>query len=140
MRAVGYVTKLDRSCAASGETPACEIRRPRRDEVPDLLVSADIALNPRLECDGLPQKLLNHMAAGKPVVSFAGSAKLLADGEHGLIVAYADAIAFARAIDRLLDDVELARRLGTAGWEFVRSRLSWDAAARRVEAVYERVL
>ncbi len=123
-----------------GIRPFIDVREVGFDEVPDLLASADIALNPRVECDGLPQKLLNYMAAGKPVVSFAGSAKLLVNGEHGLIVADEDTIAFARAINRLLDDVELARRIGTAGREFVRSRLSWDAAARQVEAVYQRVL
>ena len=132
--------RYEQRAVGLGIRPFIDVCEAGFDEVPDLLASADIALNPRVECDGLPQKLLNYMAAGKPVVSFAGSAKHLVNGEHGLIVADGDTLAFARAIDRLLDDVELARRLGTAGREFVRSRLSWDAAARQVEGVYERVL
>jgi glycosyltransferase involved in cell wall biosynthesis len=110
------------------------------DDVPAHLASADVALNPRVDCDGLPQKLLNYMAAGKPVVSFAGSAKHLVSGEHGLVVDNADTAAFARAVIRLLNDSDLSRRLGAKGREFVRSHLSWSSTARQVEAVYERLL
>ena len=44
------------------------------EQVPTLLAGSDVALNPRVDCDGIPVKLLNYMAAGRPVVSFAGSA------------------------------------------------------------------
>jgi glycosyltransferase involved in cell wall biosynthesis len=97
-------------------------------------------VNPRVECDGIPQKLLNYMAAGKPIVSFAGSAKHLVDGELGLVVPDRDTVSFARAIDRLLEDPDLAGRLGAAAGHFVRSTLSWEAAASRLEAVYEGLL
>jgi glycosyltransferase involved in cell wall biosynthesis len=108
--------------------------------IPDLLAGADVAVNPRVECDGIPQKLLNYMAAGKPIVSFAGSAKHLVDGELGLVVPDRDTVSFARAIDRLLEDPDLAGRLGAAAGHFVRSTLSWEAAASRLEAVYEGLL
>jgi glycosyltransferase involved in cell wall biosynthesis len=107
------------------------------DEIPALLAASDVALNPRTACDGLPQKLLNYLAAGIPVVSFAGSAKHIVTGEHGLVVADGDTAGFARAVGRLLDEPALAARLGSNGRELVRSELSWDATARKVEAVYE---
>jgi glycosyltransferase involved in cell wall biosynthesis len=133
-------SQYEQKAADLGIRPLIDIHEVAFREVPALLGSADVALNPRVECDGLPQKLLNYMAAGKPIVSFAGSAKRLADMVHGLIVPDGDTQAFARAIDRLLNDNELARRLGMSGRDFVRSGLSWDAAAVQVEAVYERVL
>ncbi len=110
------------------------------DQVPALLAASEVALNPRVACDGLPQKLLNYLAAGTPVVSFAGSAKHIVEGEHGLVVEDGDTATFARAIGRVLDDPELADRLGNNGRELVRSRMSWDATTREVEAVYDRLL
>ena len=70
---------------------------------------------PRVECPGLPQKLLNYMAAGKAIVSFAGSAKLLEHEVTGLIVPNRDIAAFAKAIVRLSDDPTLSRRSRDGG-------------------------
>ena len=130
----------ERRAAELGVREFVDVRNAGFHAVPDLLAGADVALNPRVECDGIPEKLLNYMAAGKPIVSFAGSAKYLVDGELGLLVPDHDTSAFARAIDRLLQDTGLADRLGTAAGAFVRSTLSWDATARRVETVYEGLL
>ena len=123
-----------------GVRPFIEVKRSTFDELPAHLATADIALNPRVDCDGVPQKLLNYMAAGRPVVSFDGSAKHLIDGEHGLVVDNADTLAFARGVNRLLNDRELSRRLGANGKNFVRSQLSWVHTARQVEAVYDHLL
>jgi glycosyltransferase involved in cell wall biosynthesis len=51
-----------------------DVRPVRLEDLPEELSAATVAVNPRIACDGLPQKLLNYMAAGCPIVSFAGSA------------------------------------------------------------------
>jgi len=130
----------ERSAAELGVRDFIDVRAVGFHGIPDLLARADVALNPRVECDGIPQKLLNYMAARRPIVSFAGSAKHLVDGRLGLVVPNHDTASFARAIDRLLEDSELAGRLGSAAGDFVRSTLSWDATACRVEEVYEGLL
>jgi glycosyltransferase involved in cell wall biosynthesis len=109
-------------------------------ELPGILARADVALNPRTECDGLPQKVLNYMAAEMPIVSFAGSARHLEHEVSGLIVPDGDVEAFAGAILRLLSDPDLAARLGADAREIVRTELSWTRNAERTESVYERVL
>jgi glycosyltransferase involved in cell wall biosynthesis len=116
-----------------------ELKTAKFDAVPRFLAGADVVVNPRTECDGIPQKLLNYMAAGKAIVSFAGSAKNLRHEEEGLVVEDGDAGAFANAILRLVDDPMLAHRLGNNAKTYARSELSWDKAARQLEAVYERV-
>jgi glycosyltransferase involved in cell wall biosynthesis len=108
-------------------------------EVPLRLAGAAVALNPRTSCDGIPQKLLNYMAAGRPIVSFAGSAKHLRHGELGLVVANDDVTGFAEAIDHLLDDTMLARALGENARAHVRAERSWEGAAEQIEAVFDRV-
>ena len=109
-------------------------------ELPAYLRAADVAVNPRVECDGIPQKLLNYMACGCPVVSFAGSAAHLQHGRTGWVVPGADTAAMAEGILRLLDDRQLARRLGEAASEQVRTEYSWDSSATLAEQVYARVL
>lgn len=109
-------------------------------ELPRRLVRADIGLSPRTECDGLPQKILNYMAAGLPVVASAGSAKHLQHGVHGLVVPDNDEQAFAGAILEILDDPEAARRYGENARAFVKTNLSWERNAQDTERVYETLM
>jgi glycosyltransferase involved in cell wall biosynthesis len=106
-------------------------------ELPDTLANADVALNPRAECDGVPQKLLNYMAARCPIVSFAGSARHLEHATSGLIVDQADPQAFAQAILVLLNDPALARRLGDTAHAVAKATLSWEASARKIETILQ---
>lgn len=109
-------------------------------ELPRQLGGAHVALNPRVECDGIPQKLLNYMAAARPIVSFQGSASCLEDGRTGLIVPNEDTEAFAAAVLLLLRDRALAERLGAAARAYIVSEHSWAKKAARIEEVYSAVL
>jgi glycosyltransferase involved in cell wall biosynthesis len=111
-----------------------DVRKVDFTQVPKLLSAADVALNPRAVCDGLPQKLLNYMAAGKPVVSFQGSAKILQHGKTGWIVENGSIDAFAQGIIKLLEDEALATQLGNNARDYVLTELTWDKAAEKVEA------
>lgn len=110
------------------------------DRVPAYLQAADVLLNPRMVCDGIPQKLLNYMASGKPVVSFAGSAKLITHEENGLVACADNPSAFAAATVRLLGDVTLAGRLGSNARRLVETGYTWDVAAAKTELIYESLL
>ncbi len=67
--------------------------------------------------EGFPVSILEAMAAGLPVVAtdVGGVAEAVVDGETGILVPAADPQALAGALERLLADVELRRRLGAAG-------------------------
>jgi glycosyltransferase involved in cell wall biosynthesis len=66
--------------------------------------------------DGLPTVLIEAMAMGVPVVAtpVTGIPELVEDGVTGLLVAERDPSALARAIERLLGNEYLARRLAAA--------------------------
>jgi len=104
------------------------------------LAAADVAVNPRVDCAGLPQKLLNYMAAGCPIVTFAGSAKHIVHERTGLVVADNDVEGLASAMLRLLDDRPLAARLGQSAQDYARAELSWGKVAEQVEDVYAKVI
>jgi glycosyltransferase involved in cell wall biosynthesis len=110
------------------------------DEEPTLLGAADIALNPRVDCDGIPMKLLNYMAAARPVVSFAGSAPGLAHGDTAWLAADGDVRAFAEGILALLDESRLGRRLGDNARRFVQANHTWARSAEVAEEMYARML
>jgi glycosyltransferase involved in cell wall biosynthesis len=113
---------------------------PEFDRLPTVLAGADVMVNPRTECDGMPVKLLNYMAASKPVVSFAAAAPGVQHRRTGWLVAEADVTAFAEGILTLLDDPELAHELGRGARRYVEANCRWPTMAERVQAVYERVL
>ena len=108
--------------------------------LPDQLREVTVLVNPRVECSGMPQKLLNYMASGRPVVSFAGSAKMLEHEKSGLIVRDGDVPALAAGIIRLMRDPDLAARLGERARALVTDQFSWDEVAAGVERVYQHVL
>ena len=106
----------------------------------DRLAAVDVAINPRVDCAGLPQKLLNYMAAGCPIVTFEGSAKHIVHEQSGLVVADNDIEGMASAMLRLLSDRPFAARLGQSAQNYARTELSWSRVAERVEQVYEKVI
>lgn len=110
------------------------------EQLPGRLAASNIAVLPRTACPGIPQKLLNYMAAGKAIVSSEGSAKVIEHERTGLIVPNGDADAFADALLRLADDPELARQLGDSARVDVESTYSWQQSAESLEGIYEQVL
>jgi len=104
-------------------------------ELPRILASADIATNPRTVCPGIPQKLLNYMAAALPTVSFEGSSAILVHEQTGLIVPDGDVDEFAAAIMRLADASDLRLRLGSAARALVETEYNWERVATTFEHV-----
>jgi glycosyltransferase involved in cell wall biosynthesis len=82
------------------------------------------------------------MAHGRPVVASAvgGLRDLVVDGETGMLVPPGDVTALRSALERLLGDAELRRRLGTAARERARELLSGDRAAALTVAAYGEAL
>ena len=87
--------------------------------------------------EGLPVSLLEAMAVGLPVVAtrVGGNAEVVEDGAQGLLIPPGDPGRLARALDRLLADERLRRRLGDAGRRRA-ARFDIREAVRRMEEVY----
>jgi len=111
------------------------------DDIRGLLTGADVVVLPS-RFEGLPLAVLEAMAVGRPIVAtdVAGTNELVTDGETGLLVPPDDPSGLATAILRLLDDPDLARRLGENGRERVTERFGLDRMVRGVEGVYREAL
>lgn len=123
-----------------GIKDSVSFRDPDYASLPSCLAAADVLVNPRVDCDGIPQKLLNYMAAGRPIVSFESSAWLLEHEKEALIVPDGDVQGFAAAAIRLMREPELGQALGQAAQKRVVAGYSWEKVAERVESVYGRTL
>jgi glycosyltransferase involved in cell wall biosynthesis len=112
-----------------------------RSDIPALLGSASVAVMPSLN-EALSNVLLESMAAGAPVVAtrVGGTPEALIDGETGLLVAAGDSTAIATAVARLLDDRELATRLGRSARSLIADRFSVDRMVRSTERLYTNLL
>lgn len=105
-------------------------------EVPTYLFHSDVLVNLRTECSGVPQKLVNYMATGRPIVSAAGSAKPLEDGRNAVVVPNHDTEAFAGAVVDLLDDPERGTALGRRAAEDAKE-YDWDRLAAELRQFLE---
>jgi glycosyltransferase involved in cell wall biosynthesis len=91
--------------------------------------------------DGIPVSLMEAMASELPVVStaVAGIPELVEDGVSGLLVPERDSAALADALERLIADESLRRRLGRRGREKVLADFQVSEGAARMAEIFRSV-
>lgn len=108
-----------------------------RDDVPRLLGALDLYVH-AARFEGMPNALLEAMAAGCPVVASAvdGACSLIDDGVHGWLVSPNNANALAKAIQVALSDpTERGRRAAAA-----RQRVATHFSAEAMVEAWERIM
>lgn len=114
------------------------------EDLPALYYACDLFILPsiaRSEAFGLVQ--LEAQACGKPVVSTnlpTGVPYANLDSETGIVVPPEDSDALATAINRLLNDPDLRRRLGEQGRRRVEREFTLKSMADAVMRVYEELM
>jgi glycosyltransferase involved in cell wall biosynthesis len=114
------------------------------DRIPDVLAGAGIFVLPCVvlanqDRDGIPNTILEALAAGVPVVSTAisGIPEAVRDGETGLLVPERDAASLAGALARLLDDAALRERFSRQGRALVEEMFSIAASGRELASLMQ---
>jgi len=109
------------------------------DDLRCAYAACDVFLFPSLR-EGLGSALLTAMGYALPVVALKGGSigDVLEDGRNGLIVEPA-AAALAAATGRLFGDPALARRLGGAARDTVKTRFSAGGMVDATASLYERL-
>ena len=87
--------------------------------------------------DNLPTVIMEAMAAGLPVVStsIGGIPEMVIQNETGFLVSPGDAAALAGAIEKMINDRLLARKLGQAGHERAQRLFSIEKNVRALCAL-----
>jgi len=113
-------------------------------EQPDVapyLSQMDVYVQPSV-AEGMPNSVLEAMAAGLPVVATAvgGTPEVVLDGQTGLLVAPGDPSALADALLSLLADRRLAERFGRASRARVETHFGEGLMIRQMEALLDRLV
>jgi len=131
---------LEQRIRESGLAVAVDLLGTRYD-VPALLARSDAACLPSL-AEGLPNAVMEAMAAGLPVVATAvgGIPELVIPGETGLLVPPCQAEPLARALLEVLSDPDSGRKMGARGRRLIAREYSLDALACAHGEMYRAVL
>ena len=85
-------------------------------------------------------KIMEYMAAGKPVVAFNLLENRNSLDGSGILVEPGDVVGFAKAIKRLVDEPDLREKLGRIGLNRIKEELNWEKASLKLKEAYEWVL
>jgi colanic acid/amylovoran biosynthesis glycosyltransferase len=115
-----------------------------QEQLVDYLKRADVFVLPCLTAsngdqDGIPVVLMEAMAMEIPTIStyVSGIPELIEDGQSGLLVKESDSVALADAIQRLLEDDKLRRRLGKNGRQKVIQEFNIYENGAQLAALFE---
>jgi len=84
--------------------------------------------------------IIEAHACGLPVIGSDSGAIPDVVGQGGLIVPEGSALDLQSAIDRLVNEPELARGFGKAGFEQVHAHCTWARVAERMHGIYRQAL
>jgi glycosyltransferase involved in cell wall biosynthesis len=131
---------LERLVGALGLTGKVNLAGYQADLLP-YLAAMDVVVIPSLK-DGLSLAKLEAMALERAVVvsGVGGLPEGIAHGETGYLVPPGDAAALAEALDPLIRDVGLRRRIGERAREVVLAHFTAESMIRNLEVAYSEVL
>ena len=112
-----------------------------RTDIPEFLSMLDIFLLPSF-WEGLPTALLEAMAMKKPVIATAvgGVPEIVDDGRTGVLIPPNDAGSLADTIIFLLQNPEIAKKLGQAAYEHIHQHYSLEMMIAKTETLYVRLI
>ncbi|HEY0687125.1 MAG TPA: glycosyltransferase family 4 protein [Steroidobacter sp.] len=111
------------------------------DDMPQLYGRANIVCLPSYR-EGMPKALLEACAAARAIVTtdVPGCRDVVTHEENGLLVPVRDERALADALQRLIEDSELRRRLGSAGRRRAEQEFDLKIILRQTLQLYRQAL
>lgn len=128
-----------RSIEFSGWVPNAELRHMMRGALAVCVPSVEAASG---DAEGLPNVVLEAMAAGAPIVAthHAGIGEAVEDGRSGFLVPAGDVDALTMALRRLVAAPELARTMGAEARLVALDRFDAMTQSKRLEAILEGII
>ena len=136
------LAELRRRCTELGLDGDVEFTgRVGADRIADYLSAASVGLGPDRKTPlndlSTMNKTMEYMAYAVPFVSFDLVETRVSGGDCGLYVPSGDVVAFADAVERLLDDVDLRVRMSVAARERAVALMDWRPQATAYVGVYD---
>jgi glycosyltransferase involved in cell wall biosynthesis len=110
----------------------------RRDDIPSVLAQAHVACLPSYYREGIPKSLIEAASCGLPIVTTdtPGCREIVIDGESGKLVPPRDSQALATALEHLVGDAVLRRKMGGRGRALVEAEFTTGRVVEATLAVY----
>ena len=109
-----------------------------------MLATADVCVSPdqanRMNNISTMNKILEYMALGKPTVQFDLHEGRVSAGDSSIYATNNDVESLAEGMVRLVDDNEMAARMGAVGRARLYSELSWELQVPILLAAYKRAV
>jgi len=112
-----------------------------RERIPEMIAAMDIVVHTSLR-EGLARVLPQALAMGKPCVSFDidGAPEAVINGKTGYLVKPFDSIGLADAVNKLLVNPKVRKRMGEEGRKLVDPAFRTETMVRQISEVYEMLL
>jgi glycosyltransferase involved in cell wall biosynthesis len=134
----GETLEVSKEIAAGSETIKFLGKRQNIEEIVD---SFNIGVLSTFT-EGISNSIMEYMALGKPVVATdgGGTKELVMEGETGYLVPAEDPDALAAKLEYLLDNSDVAQRMGTAGEAKLRHEFSMERMVEETVQLYQRAI
>lgn len=137
----GYLMESLKTLASRMELSEAVIFTGFLEDVPQIIATFDLAVLPSY-FEGMGRVLLEAMAMEKPVVGtrVGGIPDLIEEGLNGYLVSPGNEKELAGAVLKILNDQDLALKMGQAGRKKMTERFSAESMVRSIEEVYIELL
>lgn len=109
-------------------------------DIRDAYRKSTVLVTPIRGPGGTRLKILEAMASSLPVVTTSVGAEGLGvkSGKEALVEDNLEDLVASTV--KILKDPDLAQRLGSSGWDFVRKNYTWDISAQKLSMIYEEIV
>ncbi len=108
-----------------------------REDIPELLSILDIFALTSIS-EGLPNVIMEAMAAGKPVIAtdVGGCSELISNGKTGFLVPSNDKNELTKTLRIMLRNEKKTHSMGSAGRNFIKTNFSMNKMVRQTQGLY----
>ena len=112
-----------------------------QEHMPEILSKAHIIVLPSYR-EGVPKGLLEAAACGKPIVTtdVVGCREVVKHLENGFLVQVKDVKSLSRALEVMIKDAELRRKMGAKGRKFVERYFSERLVVEKTMKLYRQLM
>jgi glycosyltransferase involved in cell wall biosynthesis len=114
---------------------------PRDEYLTKYLANTDISILPSRSGEGNPYVILEAFQFGRPVIAtnVGGTPEFIKNGETGILIEPEDPKVMADAILKLVNDVELQKKLSKNGKKFLETLPTWEDQCEEIYQDYLRI-
>jgi L-malate glycosyltransferase len=113
-----------------------------RSDIPRVMAGIDLLVHCPIDREGFPMIMIEAMASARPIVTVpsGGTVEQVFDGVNGLLAPTGDVEAIAKSMSRMIEDPQMAKRMGEVGLLMFQKDLTVEKFASRIERFYDNVV